>query len=496
MSGPHTHGNQLSFKAFEQAYAQRRPEDTVLYRAVASSYKTFLALAEMEGKTLPKQVIEEFEAFLRCGILAHGFLRLKCDECNAERLVAFSCKKRGFCSSCGAKRMSECAAHLVDHVFPKVGVRQWVLSFPMPIRFILARHSKHQTKCLTIVHRAITAFIRQKAKQKGFRSKLHPGAVTLIQRFGGSLNLNLHFHMLFLEGGYYETESQGPKYWWVDPPTDAEVGELVKLIAFRVIRYLKKQGYFQDDVDAGVPEQDSQQEELLPDLQAASVSSRIAIGERKGQKVRRLGALTFADIQAELTGNQCAQAAGFSLHAAVYCPPWARAKLEKLVRYVARPAVAEERLTLKPSGDIVLKLKNPYSDGTSHLLFSGVEFVEKLAALVPQPRIHLTRFHGCLAPHSKLRSKIVPEPQTPEPKVDGEVATPPKPKKKKLGWADLLARTFNIDTKHCTECGSEMKIIAAILEAKAIRKILTHLKIPDIPPVIAPARIPTQMRLH
>jgi hypothetical protein len=83
--------------------------------------------------------------------------------------------------------MAECAAHLMDEVFPKVGIRQWVLSFPMQVRFILARHQNHQGKVLTIVHRAIANFIKQKAKKKGFKPKLQPGAVTLIQRFGGSI---------------------------------------------------------------------------------------------------------------------------------------------------------------------------------------------------------------------------------------------------------------------------------------------------------------------
>ena len=77
-----------------------------------------------------------------------------------------------------------------------------------------------------------------------------------------------------------------------------------------------------------------------------------------------------------------------------------------LCRYITRPAVAEERLELQPSGDILLRLKTPYSDGTSHLLFSGIEFVEKLVALIPPARIHLTRFFGCLAPHAKIRSQV------------------------------------------------------------------------------------------
>ena len=96
-----------------QDYAPRRPEQTVLYRAVAGNLRTLQALGELEGKNLPGYVAEEFDAFLRCGILAYGFLRLSCEDCRFERLLAFSCKKRGFCTSCGGRRMVESAAHLV-----------------------------------------------------------------------------------------------------------------------------------------------------------------------------------------------------------------------------------------------------------------------------------------------------------------------------------------------------------------------------------------------
>jgi hypothetical protein len=365
----------------------------------------------------------------------------------------------------------------------------------MPVRFILAKNPKIQARVLTIVHRAITTYIRKKAKQKGFRSKLQPGAVTLIQRFGGSLNLNVHYHMLFLEGGYYET-IQGPKYWWVNPPTDNDIGDMVAILAKRVIRFLKKKGYFQDEIDAALPDGDMTQEELLPELQAASVQSRIAMGERRGQRVRRLGALEFEDYQPQLKGPLCATSAGFSLHAEVYCAPWEREKLEKLCRYIARPAIAEDRLKLSPSGEILLRLKTKYSDGTSHLLFSGLEFVEKLAALIPPPRIHLTRFFGCLAPHAKIRSQIVPkkeEPNTENTQVTNASNENAPKKKRRMGWAELLARVFAIDMKSCPKCSGELKIVAAIVEVTAIRKILGHLELPDKPPDISPARLSPQM---
>jgi len=78
--------------------------------------------------------------YLRCGRLEHGFLRLRCDTCHAEHLLAFSCKRRGFCPSCDARRMADGAAWLVDQVLPERPIRQWVLSLPFPMRFLLATH--------------------------------------------------------------------------------------------------------------------------------------------------------------------------------------------------------------------------------------------------------------------------------------------------------------------------------------------------------------------
>ena len=79
---------------------------------------------------MPGFVEQEFRDFLTCGVLAHGFARLRCADCAFERLVPFSCKGRGFCPSCGGRRMTECAARLVDEVLPRVPVRQWVLTLP------------------------------------------------------------------------------------------------------------------------------------------------------------------------------------------------------------------------------------------------------------------------------------------------------------------------------------------------------------------------------
>lgn len=117
------------------SYVRRRPELTPCYRIIQEYLDTFTAEREAEGRPLPSYITEEFDAYLRCGIPAYGFLRLKCQDCQLEKITAFSCKKRGFCPSCCAKRMAEAANHLVENVLPLVPYRQFVITFPFPHRY-------------------------------------------------------------------------------------------------------------------------------------------------------------------------------------------------------------------------------------------------------------------------------------------------------------------------------------------------------------------------
>ena len=119
-------------------YQRHEPDKTILYRLIHDNHLDLDRYLSDQGKYLPGYVRREFDAYLKCGKLENGFLRVRCENCHHERLVAFSCKKRGFCPSCGASRMAQTAALLSDHIFPHQPVRQWVLSFPFPLRFRLA----------------------------------------------------------------------------------------------------------------------------------------------------------------------------------------------------------------------------------------------------------------------------------------------------------------------------------------------------------------------
>ncbi|WP_229297607.1 transposase zinc-binding domain-containing protein, partial [Klebsiella pneumoniae] len=133
---PHVAARTASRDRDTGRYQSHRPEQTLLYQIVDEYYPAFAALMAEQGKELPGYVQREFEEFLQCGRLEHGFLRVRCESCHAEHLVAFSCKRRGFCPSCGARRMAESAALLVDEVLPEQPMRQWVLSFPFQLRFL------------------------------------------------------------------------------------------------------------------------------------------------------------------------------------------------------------------------------------------------------------------------------------------------------------------------------------------------------------------------
>jgi len=465
----------------------------VLYHVVAEHLETFLASFndDPEATSLPAYVEREFYDYLRCGILAHGFLRLGCDTCHHELLVPFSCKRRGFCPSCAGRRMAQMAAHLVEQVLPWVPTRQWVVSVPVPLRYWMAASQDLTAKVHTILRTTIGQYYVNKISAQGFeRASLSSGSVTFIQRFGSALNLNLHFHVIGLEGVYLDRTDQErkPRFLQSEPPTDTDITEVIQKISRRVIRTLRRLGYLEAGTETPVatgydPLQDH--EPPLARTMAASVQQRIAGGERAGQPVRRIGAGFGAEGEApRLTGPRCASVNGFSLHAHTAIPAHRRDQLEQLIRYTARGAVSLERLQEDANGDLVYTFTHPWSDGTTGIRLSPLELLEKLAALIPLPHVHLVRYGGCLAPHSHLRSSVIPTPR--QQGVDAEETPRGTPY---WTWARLLGRVFDLEMATCPWCHQgTLRLIAVITQGEVIRTILRRLKRSADPPPIAPAR--------
>lgn len=493
-------------------YKPRDPAATVLYQTIQEHLATFLALLDQDSsvKNLPGYVRDEFMAFLRCGILAHGFVRYRCRACHKDLLLAFSCKRRGFCPSCLARRMAETAARLVTEILPKQPYRQWVLSLPIPLRYWCASSPKLTEFVCQAASAAIGAYYQAKALACGYLAEhTHPGLVVFVQRFGSALNLNVHLHVLALDGVYVATTKHAPpRFISVAAPSHKDLQKTLNGLVVTVITQLCAWGYLVRDSD---------QQFLLTGLDplfadepwqaqalAAAVQGRIAFGPRAGEKIRELHGAQRAAVTpacARFEGKPgCAAAQNFSLHAAVVVGAHQRQALERLLRYMARGPLANKRLTLLANGQLRYELKTPRANGAVAICLSPLELLEKLAALVPLPKMHLIRYFGVFAAHHHLRAKVILQPasetgiaassEEDPTNTEGAAATW-REKRRDLRqlWKDLLRRIFNLDLDQCPWCGAaELKFVAVIRDPTVIAKILQTLGKSARAPPLAPAR--------
>jgi len=313
----------------EPKYRRRDPEASLLHRIVRENLNSFLALTEEEGRPVPAFVKEEFRAFLRCRVLAHGFTRLRCDTCHASRLVPFSCGGRGFCPSCCGRRMSEAAAHLVDLVLPETPVRQFVLTLPFRLRFILAFDHDLELQVGAVLVRTLFNWYRLRARRRGL-TEPQCGAVSFVQRFSSNLALNPHYHVLVLDGVYTKREGELPLFHELPPPTDEDIASLVETIARRVQRLLDRRGLTEPEAFTDAYAELCEEQPALAAFGAASSQGMQAIGPHRGQPVPRLRGERSGKPRARRKGRLCAEAEGYNLHAAVYVPSWSRGQLERL----------------------------------------------------------------------------------------------------------------------------------------------------------------------
>jgi hypothetical protein len=291
--------------------------------------------------------------------------------------------------------MAESAAHLVDHVFPHQPVRQWVISFPIPLRIMLAAQPQWLTPVRNVIHRSISAFLIMQAGLK--ISEAQTGAVTLIQRFGSAANLNIHLHCLFLDGIYRLVDGR-PVFQSVPPPSEKQLSVLLHSLIQRIMKCRAAEGFLTEEQGEFYMNETEPADPSLTPLQAAACTYRVALGPRAGRKI-----LTVQSAPPQEWANasdRCVSQNGFSFHANTYCAATDRGKLERLCRYdaqgsasvargrtpkatITRPALAndgswpsmasphkyirvQKRIKVNPNGDFTLKLKSPYRDGTTH----------------------------------------------------------------------------------------------------------------------------------
>jgi hypothetical protein len=384
--------------------------------------------------------------------------------------------------------MADTSARLVDDLIPRgAPIRQWVLSFPIEVRYRLAYDGQLLKEALSVFVRAVSGWYKRVARDRGYEN-VRVAVVTFVQRFGSALNLNPHFHSIWLDGVFVTTE-RGEEF----VPATALVGDtverMVETISQRMMKLFERHGL----LEAGVLDRLQDEWPLLSSMKAASTSHMIATGPRAGQRVRRVLQDPYSAIS---TGFNCAASLGFSLHAATKILPSDREGMERLCRYVSRPPLAHGRLQKLDDGNLLFVLKRPWSDGTTAIILSALELLEKLAALVPPPRLNTVRYHGVFAPGAKnpmealgLTSDEDSTAQTDQQKT--EIA-PPGRRRYRLTWAALLARVFKYDVETCPKCRGKMRIVAAVLSPASAERYLEGTGHDPSIAQLAPARPPPQ----
>lgn len=454
-----------------KGYERHRPEKTLLYQVIAKHIKLFFKKCEESGHPVPNFIRKEFEGFLRCGVLSYGFARVYCQECKYDRLIGFSCKKRGFCGSCLARRMSETSGRLLDEIIPHIPTRQWVLSVPAPLRYLIAYDNDALNIVMTVFMNTLSSYLRLKAKKSGGKAlgatDYFAGSVSVIQRFGSACNLNTHIHSQVSDGAYALLPDDKPHFLRVAPPSEEEIKKLTIKIACRIHRYLEKR---MEEVDH---DELLEKQPLLAKCYAASIRYLSAFGLSRGKPLLRV--IDQRDANPEIKDERTVM--GFNLHASEAIESEDRAGLERTLRYMGRPPLSKERLKMAADGErLILTLKSKWRDGTEKILLTPTDLVERLVALIPPPRKNQIRYHGFFGPNSKLRRQIIDD-------------------KDKLGYkgnricrpdfAKLMARVFEIDVLECPRCKSRMQRISFIQDPKAILGILRSLKMGTAPPDIA-----------
>ena len=495
---------------------------------------TFLAtVREERGKSLPRYVEEELRRYLRCGILAHGFLRVVCPKCRQEIVVAYSCKCRGACPSCSARRMCDAAAHLVDHVLPDVPVRQWVLTAPHEVRRVLALRPDALTAQGRIFVEEIARWQKRVASADG-----ETGAVTFVQRFDSTLGCFVHFHVIVPDGVFTRADdaADGAVVFREGPaPTRADIADVAARVEKRMCRWLRRRGLLDERAAEDRSNEALELSPLEACMQMSLFGSTYVRLAKDGAPVPLAG--EEARFRAAGKGQWVAEASGFNVHAGVTVRSGDREGLERLCRYGARPPFSLERLSILADGRVAYLLRKPRRNGATHLVMTPVQFLSRLASLIPPPRFPLQRLSGVFGPRSPLRASVVPRgpvaragatPKLPRARkkkraakkpddasafvASGEASSPERafgdsenavgsrPRTSlgdgvvnqggsRIEWAQLLRRIYLVDVLACP-CGGRRAIVADISDSEVVVAILAHLGLPTEAPPLARARSP------
>ena len=418
-----------------RVYRPRDPRKTSLYALLDSLYERVKGVWEERFERSHgfwRGLVDEVVASDRlCGVWQGGFARVRCRRCPEEFLVAFSCKRRGVCPSCGAKRAAELAAFLQDEVVEQVGHAQWVFTIPKMLRVYFLHHRELLGALSLAAYETVKELMLAAVGEKDFR----PGMVSVVQTFGEGAKFHPHVHALCSRGGWTASGE-----WMPLPYLDEAAAE--KLFRHKVLALLRRRGLLSQD-----------RIELL-------------LSWRRS---------------------------GFSIHNRVLVHPRDGREFEPLVRYMMRPPVSLARLHFTPgSHEVVSKGGHDEPEPTEGEKIDAMEFVARVLVQIPDPRRHLVRYYGAYsnATRGKRRKAATPAESSSPDEAPEDAARPDGAYRAahRRRWAELIRRVYEVDPLVCPRCGGEMRVIGFITQPALIDRILDHLRKRD--KILRPPRPP------
>jgi hypothetical protein len=400
-------------------YKPRRPQASPLFHLVSDHFRAFHAAYEDRFATTYgdwRPVVREVaDKFLACGVLEHGFARVRCDACAHEYLLAFSCKARYFCPSCHAKRLALWTLWLEESLLaPSVPHRQVVLTIPKRLRAWCLYRRSLLGELARVAARTVTTAVRTLTHEP----TLAVGIVGCIQTHGSLANWHPHIHMIVTDGGF---RADGTFVPWPAHDTAA----LTEAFRRAVLRLFVRRGLFEPE-----------------------------------------------EAEAMLAWPH----SGFHVHDAVLVPEGDVAFAQRLARYCARNPVALERLEYDAAARQV-RYRSDKADGPTAgtETVDPLEFLARVMAHVPNKHQVMTRYYGYYANRVRgaRRTKTAGAADLPVPIAE---SVPLRLREARRRWAELLRQIFEVDPLRCPACGAEMRIVAVITERAVIDRILDHLR--------------------
>jgi len=503
---------------------------------VSEHLETFLdEVRDHYEKPLPKYVEKELRDYLACGLLQHGFAKAVCKDCGRTILVAFSCKRRGTCPSCNARRMCNGAAHLVDHVIPDVPVRQWVLSVPFELRVLLACRADAFGAITSLFVSEAFRWQRERAREDGL-TKIRYGALVMQHRFGSSLNLNTHLHAVFPDGVFSRSPSGEVEFHELRQPVSNDLEDIAFNVHQRFLRWLRRHGLLKNDDEDGFSNESAECSAL-----EACAQGSLGLGNLVKKRGRQRTGHQDADgggFEQRAVNGSVGANHGYSLYAGNAIDADDKDARGRLLRYCLRAPLSLERLSIASDGNVIYQVKATRHGNETQRVMTPMQFMSRLVALIPPPYHPLLRYFGVFGPHSAWRKAVVPEvapatehkqnsakpsaAPTSKPRSSNLAATssqtsPPDlaiastllaaPEKvlqqaahnrggqprfsqvRRIDWATLLKRVHSVDALACP-CGGRLKFVELITEPTTAREVLANMGLPTELPPIARARSP------